>query len=39
MEKNWIEEIKEFLRKAMNKGLKINGFEVNKGDDKEIKYS
>ena len=26
MEKNWIEEIKEFIRKAMNKGLKIQKY-------------
>lgn len=25
MEKNWIEEIKEFIRKAMNKGFNIDG--------------
>lgn len=33
MEKNWIEEIKEFLRKAMNKGLKINAYHTLVGDD------
>ena len=27
MEKNWIEEIKEFVRKAMNKGLFINAYQ------------
>lgn len=28
MEKNWIEEIKEFLRKAMNKGFKISAYHT-----------
>ena len=27
MEKNWIETVKEFIRKAMNKGLLINGYK------------
>ena len=33
MEKNWIEEIKEFLRKAMNKGLRIVAYHTLVGDD------
>lgn len=27
MEKNWIDEIREFVRKAMNKGLLINAYK------------
>jgi len=27
MEKNWIETVKEFIRKAMNKGLSISGYK------------
>ena len=38
MEKNWIEEIKEFLRKAMNKGLKINAYHTLVGDDSTDYY-
>ena len=33
MEKNWIEEIKEFLRKAMNEGLRIKGYHTLFRDD------
>ena len=29
MEKNWIEEIKEFLRKAMNKGLRTKAYRTS----------
>ena len=39
MEKNWIEEIKEFLRKAMNKGLKINAYHILVGDDSTDYYN
>ena len=27
MEKNWIDEIREFVRKAMNKGLFIDAYK------------
>ena len=33
MEKNWIEEIKEFIRKAMNKGLRIRSYYNTFGGD------
>jgi hypothetical protein len=33
MEKNWIEEIKEFIRKAMNQGLRTRAFYNTFGDD------
>ena len=29
MEKNWIDEIREFVRKAMNKGLLIDAYKGN----------
>lgn len=38
MEKNWIEEIKEFIRKAMNKGLKIRNYRYTENDDNTIYY-
>lgn len=31
MEKNWIEEIKEFVRKAMNKGFRIKAYHILMG--------
>lgn len=33
MEKNWIEEIKEFLRKAMNEGLSIYTYKCEEHYD------
>jgi hypothetical protein len=39
MEKtNWIEEIKEFVRKAMNKGLKIVAYHTLMGEDSRDYY-
>lgn len=36
MEKNWIEEIIEFIRKAMNKGFKIVSYKSNLNDGRLI---
>ena len=38
MEKNWIEEIKEFLRKAMNKGFKVNAYHITTIEDNIPNY-
>ena len=38
MEKNWIEEIKEFIRKAMNEGLRIVAYHTLMGDDSRDYY-
>jgi len=38
MEKNWIEEIREFVRKAMNKGLRIVAYHTIMGDDSRDYY-
>ena len=38
MEKNWIEEIREFVRKAMNKGLRIIAYHTTMGDDSRDYY-
>ena len=38
MEKNWIEEIKEFLRKAMNKGFKVNAYYITTIEDNIPNY-
>jgi len=38
MEKNWIEKIKEFIRKAMNEGLRIRAYHTLMGDDSRDYY-
>ena len=38
MEKNWIEEIKKFVHKAMNKGLKIKAYHTLMGDNSRDYY-
>lgn len=35
---NWIEKIKEFIRKAMNKGLRIVAYHTLMGDDSRDYY-
>ena len=40
MEKNWIETVKEFIHRAMNKGLLINGYDSCPFiDDKNYSYN
>ena len=34
MERNWIEEIREFIRKAMNKGFRIKSYHILLDDNK-----
>jgi hypothetical protein len=38
MEKNWIEEIKEFVRKAMNKGFRVRAYNTLMGGNTKDYY-
>ena len=38
MEKNWIKEIREFVRKAMNKGLRTVAYHTLMGNDSRDYY-